>query len=365
MKKNFWLKLKKPILALAPMAGITDSAFRQICRDQGADVVYSEMVSATALFYKPEKTLELVKFNKEERPYVVQLFGKDPEHFAKATRIISNGVGTESLLCRDSVPTKRKLIPDGIDINFGCPAKKVFGHGSGCALMPQKELARKIISAVCKNTTLPVSLKIRAGLRSTNALQFIKNVKDLPFQAVMVHGRTYEGGFSGEVDFKIIEEIKKIIPNKIVLANGGITTPEKAVKILQDYPLLDGIGIAHGALGKPYLFSQIKNLLNCHLERSAAESKYLIRSLDPPATMLQLRAGKLGMTQNYDLNKIKKIAIRHAEIIYKEKGKLGMFEIRKHLVWYFKGFPDAADLRKKLVQVKSVKEIKNILSSIS
>jgi len=120
------------------MAGITDIAFRQICRICGADVVYSEMASATALFFQAEKTLELVKFDKKERPYIVQLFGKEPEHFAKATRIIT-----------------KKIKPDGIDINFGCPAKKVFGHGSGCALMPQKDLARKIISAVCENTTLP------------------------------------------------------------------------------------------------------------------------------------------------------------------------------------------------------------------
>ncbi|HEX7586340.1 MAG TPA: tRNA-dihydrouridine synthase [Patescibacteria group bacterium] len=306
------------------MAGITDSAMRQMCRLYGADVVYSEMASATALFHKPEKTLKLLKFDKAERPYVVQLFGNDPEHFAKATEIITKTVK-----------------PDGIDINFGCPAKKVFGHGSGCALMPQKELARKIILAVCENTTFPVSLKIRAGLKNLTALEFIENIKDLPFTAIMVHGRTYEGSFSGEVDFKVAEEIKKIIPKKIVLANGGITTPVQAAKIMEDYPLLDGLGIARGVLGKPYLFAQIKELLQ------------------NPSLLDKERCPK--GTERYDFNKIKKISIRHAEIIYKEKGVLGMLEIRKHLVWYFKGFPGAAELRKKLVQVKSVKEIKNIL----
>jgi len=109
---DFWRKINKPILALAPMAGITDSAFRQICRENGADVVYSEMASATALFFNPKHTLELIKFNEMERPYVVQLFGKVPEHFGMATKIITE-----------------KVKPDGIDINFGCPAKKVFGHG--------------------------------------------------------------------------------------------------------------------------------------------------------------------------------------------------------------------------------------------
>lgn len=338
--KNFWKKLNHPILALAPMAGITDSAFRQICRKNGADVVYSEMASATALYFKPEKTLELVKFNKAERPYVVQLFGNNPEHFAKAARIISAGVVSETLRCSVS-DTK---IPDGIDINFGCPAKKVFGHGSGCALMPQKELARKIILAVCENTTLPVSLKIRAGLKNTSALQFIKNIKDLPFSAVMVHGRTYEGGFGGVVDFKIVEEIKKIIPRKIVLANGGITTAEQAVKILKDYPLLDGLGIARGVLGRPWIFEEIKNLLKNPTSLS-------LRDISP-------------YQGEKDIEEIKHIAIRHAELIYKNKKSLGMFEIRKHLVWYFKGFPGAAELRKKLVQVKNIKEVKNILSSV-
>ncbi len=194
---NFWKKINRPILALAPMAGITDSTFRQICRKNGADVVYSEMASVSALFFKPARTLELLTLNKVERPYVVQLFGKDPTHFAKAARIVSE-----------------MIKPDGIDINFGCPAKKVFGHGSGCALMPQKKLAREIIQAVLKNTKLPVSLKIRAGVKNIDALEFIKNIKDLDFKTVMVHGRTYEGGFAGPVDFKLIEKIKKISREK-------------------------------------------------------------------------------------------------------------------------------------------------------
>ncbi|MFA6485692.1 MAG: tRNA-dihydrouridine synthase [Parcubacteria group bacterium] len=311
---NFWKKLNKPILALAPMAGITDSAFRRICRENGADVVYSEMASATALFYNPKHTLELVKFEKKERPYVVQLFGKEPSHFAVVAKIISE-----------------KIKPDGIDINFGCPAKKVFGHGSGCALMPQKKLAREIIQAVCENTDLPVSIKIRAGIKNMDAIKFIKNIKDLPYSAIMIHGRTYEGSFSGSVDFSICEEVKKIVPDKIVLGNGGIMTPEDALKTLNEYPLLDGLGIARGAWGRPFIFEQIKEMIN--------DGKY----------------------SEYDLKKIKKIMIRHAELIYKNKGKKGLFEIRKHMCWYIKGFPGAAELRKKLVIAKNLKEIKGIL----
>ena len=311
--KNFWQKLDKPILALAPMAGITDSAFREICHKYGADVVYSEMASVDALFFKPQKTLDLLRFGKKERPYVVQLFGKNPEHFAVAAKIIT-----------------QKLKPDGIDINFGCPAKKVFGHGSGCALMPQKELARKIISAVSENTNLPVSIKIRAGLKNTTAIDFIKNIQDLPFQAVMVHGRTYEGKFSGEVDFALIQKIKKMIPDKIVLANGGITEPKQAKEILKKYPEIDGLGIGRGVLGRPWLFNEIK-------------AKF---------------------TQKLSFKEIKKIIIEHHKLICKDKGKLGIFEIRKHLAWYVKGFTGASEIRHKLVQAKSLAEIKEILKEI-
>lgn len=330
---NFWENLNRPILALAPMAGITDSAFREMCRRYGADVTYSEMASASALFFKPAKTLELVRFNSGERPYLVQLFGKEPAHFAKAARIISDGR-------RDAINRASTPRPDGIDINFGCPAKKVFGHGSGCALMPQKDLARAIISAVCENTDLPVSLKIRAGLKNMTALEFIENTKDLPWSAVMVHGRTYEGGFAGPVDFEIVSEIKKMVPEKIVLGNGGIMTPEDAVNILEKYPNLDGLGIARGAWGRPFIFEEIKNLL------SRRGQKFL---------------SPTGI--EYAFEKIKKIMLEHAELIYRDKGDRGKFEMRKHLAWYVRDFPGAAELRKKLVTAESLEEIKKILDT--
>jgi tRNA-dihydrouridine synthase B len=324
MQENFWKQLKRPILALAPMAGITDSAFREICMRNGCDVAYSEMASVSALFFKPGKTLEMLKFGSKEHPYVVQLFGNNPKHFERATQIITS-----------------ELKPDGIDINFGCPAKKVFGHGSGCALMPQTELAREIISTVCNNTNLSVSIKIRAGIKDVTAIDFIENIKDLPFSAVMIHGRTYEGGFSGEINFALIEKIKKIIPDKIVLANGGIHTPEDAKNILEKCPSIDGLGIARGAWGRPYLFDEIKSLLT--ISRDGLQS--------------------VSTDVKYDFEKIKTIAIQHAELLWQNKGQTGILEIRKHLAWYFKGFPNASELRQKLVIAKSVEEIKNILNT--
>ncbi len=197
------------------------------------------------------------------------------------------------------------------------------------------KLARKIISAVCENTNLPVSIKIRAGINgrdainrvSTTAIDFIKNIKDLPFTAVMIHGRTYEGGFSGAVDWKIISQIKKIIPEKIVLGNGGILTSADARKIFEKYPNIDGLGIARGAWGRPYIFNEINKT-----------------------------------DEKYDFKKIKKIMLEHAKLIWQDKKETGMFEIRKHLTWYIKGFPGAAELRKKLVRAKSVEEIQECLN---
>jgi len=331
--KNFWEEIKRPILALAPMAGITDSAFRTIARKYGASVTYSEMASASALFFKPEKTLHLLDFKKAEKPYVVQLFGKNPEHFARATKLVSE-----------------KIKPDGIDINFGCPAKKVFSHGSGCALMLDSKLSREIIQAVIKNTSLPVSIKIRAGVKDVTALDFVENIKNLDWKAIMVHGRTYEEKFAGEADFKIIEKIKALVPNKLVLANGGITTPEEGAKILIQYPTFDGIGIARGALGRPWIFQEIKDLLGRHCEESHSfkkKNEKTWQSRDCFAT--------LAMT--------KKIALEHAALIVKTKNDRGILEIRKHLIWYFKGFSGAKEMRQKLVQAQNLSEIKKILEN--
>lgn len=317
MRNNFWKKLKRPILALAPMAGVTDSAFRQICQKNGADVIYSEMAHVSALFYNPKKTLEIVESSRKEKNYIIQLFGKDPKHFEVATKIITE-----------------KAKPAGIDINFGCPAKKVFGHGSGCALMPQKELAREIISAVIESTTLPVSIKIRAGIGEVSALDFIENVKDLDFKAVMVHGRTYEGKFAGKVDFDLVSKIKEIIPEKIVLANGGITKPEDGKEIMENHPTLDGLGIARGVFGQPWIFQQIKDLIK--------KDKY----------------------KKYTFKDAKKVMLNHSKLLWESKGDKGMFEVRKHLAWYVKGFPGASQARQKLMLVKDPKEIKRILDKI-
>ncbi|MCK4592272.1 tRNA-dihydrouridine synthase family protein, partial [Candidatus Parcubacteria bacterium] len=188
---NFWKKINKPILALAPMAGYTNSAFRQICKAYGADVAYSEMASAAALYFKGKKTLKFLEFNKTESPYVVQIFGNDPKYFQNAAKVITE-----------------KIKPDGIDINMGCPAKKVFSNGSGAALISDVEKAREIIKQTLQGTNLPVSIKIRSKVGNVTAYKFVKKIKDLPISAIMVHGRSIKQGFSGEIDYLQIKKVK-------------------------------------------------------------------------------------------------------------------------------------------------------------
>jgi tRNA-dihydrouridine synthase B len=326
--KNFWQKLYKPIYALAPMAGITDSAFRQVCKGYGADVVYSEMVSATALFYygKDRKskegnvTMELMKYNKAESPFVVQLFGSNPEHFALAAKIITE-----------------KIKPQGIDINFGCPVQKVAKQKAGAELFKDLALSRKVIEAVIKSTDLPVSIKTRAKVGNVGVLEFLDNIKDLDVKALMIHGRTFKQGFNGPIDCDVIRKARDYFGG-VILANGGVGVPgidhdQDKSKFVSDYAKrildetgADGIGIGQGALGRPWIFKCVRT--GQSLERSTKA--------------------------------VFKEALEHAQLNYKLKGDQGIIEMRKHLCWYIQGLPGARVMRQKLVYVNNLAEIREI-----
>lgn len=310
---NFWEKIQKkkrgkPILALAPLAGFTDSAFRSVCRDFGADIVYSEMASVSAIHYKSEKTLELLKFSQKERPYIVQLFGSDKNHFAEAVKVI-----------------EKKIKPDGFDINFGCPVKKVLKQGAGAKLMSNLKLSREIIEAVLSATNKPLSIKVRTQSFSVGLIDFLKNIEDLPISALMIHGRTLKQLFSGPIDLKIIKESKKYF-NGVVLANGGINNYLDIEKIIQKTGV-DGVGIGRGALGSPWIFSdKFKNLSKNDKRRLA-----------------------------------QKTALEHLSLHFKNKGELGLGEFKGHLAWYFKDFAGASKLRTEMMKAKNFSEIKKIL----
>lgn len=319
MNNNFWEKLKdkgRPILALAPMAGFTDIAFRQICADFGADVTYSEMASATALFYnqknlKGNETLKLLQWDKKrEGKYVVQLFGSTPEHFAVAAKIVS-----------------REIKPHGLDINFGCPVGKVIKQGAGAELMRSPKLAREVIQAVLGVSSLPLAIKIRAKSGDVTAVEFMKNLSDLPIAALMIHGRSLKEGFNGTPDFNLVKQIRPFFKG-VILMNGGIVDLESA-NIALDLSGAEGLGLARGALARPWLFQEIK-------EKRQIE---------------------------YSQGQISDLLYRHASLLVKLKGESALVEWRKQACWYVQGLHGASKLRSLLVQVSTLVELKNILKN--
>lgn len=305
MENNFWANLKKPILALAPMAGINDIAFREMCSLYGADVLYSEMASATALTKNPQKTLEMLIQTERQRPYVVQLFGYYPEHFKTAVRLI-----------------EKEIKPDGIDINFGCPVNKVLRQGAGAILMKEKEQAKKIISATLSQATVPISIKTRTKSGQVELLNFLDYISDLDVKALMIHGRTLNQGFSGEIDYETIFKVREKFKG-IILANGGIKDVDSAKRTL-DNTKADGLGLARGVLGKPWLFKEIKE----------------------------------GKSLDYGRDEIINLALKHSKLAYKYKKNLGLKEMRKHLSWYINSWPGARALRQELVRIESIEDIK-------
>lgn len=309
---NFWSKLPQPFLVLAPLAGATDSAFRQICKDFGAQVVVSEMASVAALAHDQRKTLAMLEFKEKERPYVVQLFGAKPEQFALAAQIITE-----------------KIRPDGLDINFGCPVPKVIKQGAGAALGADLPRARAAIEAVLANTDLPVSIKLRAFNKEVTAEQFTASVADLPIAAVAVHGRSLAAGFSGPADPLAIAACRPHVKG-LLIANGGIEDLASA-KAMLETSQADGLMLGRGALSRPWLFKEI--LANKNLSLSWPELADLM--------------------------------LRHARLVVENKGEHGLLEFRRFLVWYVKGWPQAKNIRQQLVAVENIADLERIISSVA
>ena len=241
-----WEDLPKPILALAPMAGVTDAAFRQICRRFGADVIYTEFVSTDAISRGNAKTLKMMQFDPSEQPVICQVFGKDPMMYASATRVIE------------------RMGYAGIDINFGCPAYKVTRHGGesrSCEIwIYADQSSRQRVRPLKRfqfpsksGKRLPTTRRKKSSLDRVTAVDLIEHIRDLPVAAVMIHGRSYERPFDGEPDLDSICAVRAAFP-RIVLANGGIYDPETAKSILH-HTKADGVGIARGSWGSPLDFS--------------------------------------------------------------------------------------------------------------
>ncbi|ADH85175.1 tRNA dihydrouridine synthase DusB [Desulfurivibrio alkaliphilus] len=225
-----------PLIA-APLAGFSDLAFRLLCREYGAGLCYSEMISCHGLVRQQPSTLELLATVPAERPVIMQLFGAEPEVMGQAAAILS------------------RLPIDGIDINMGCPVKKVVKKGAGAALMRQPELAAAIVTAVVKATELPVTVKIRTGWnhQRITAPEFARRCEDCGAAAITVHGRTWSDGFSGRADQRLIAAVKQAVKVPVI-GNGDVTCHQEAVAMMANTGC-DGVMIGRGAIGAPWVFS--------------------------------------------------------------------------------------------------------------
>lgn len=308
------VELDSPV-ALAPMAGVTDLPFRILCREQGCGLMCTEMVSAKALLYKNRNTKPLLETKPEERPVAVQLFGSDPEIMSEMALMLEEGPY------------------DIIDVNMGCPVPKIVNNGEGSALMKNPKLAGEILSAMTRKLKKPVTVKFRKGFNdeSVNAVEFAKMAEQSGAAAVAVHGRTREQFYSGKADWDIIRQVKEAVRIPVI-GNGDIFTPQDAGRMMEETGC-DGVMVARGAKGNPWIFSRIDHYL---------------------------KTGEVLPKQGPE--EVKQMILRHVELLVAFKGEYtAMREMRKHVSWYTAGYPHSAALRNEINLVETMEELAELV----
>ncbi len=322
-------------LMLAPMAGVTDNTFRLLCKKFGAEYTVSEMVCAKAMCYEQrakKKSTEisataLLAYTYEaEMPMAVQIFGSEPDFMAEAAKMIQDCAYRG---CRSSIA------PAAIDINMGCPVRKITANGEGSALMRNTALAASIVSAVKNSVDIPVTVKIRAGWdsQSVNAPEFAKALEFAGADLICVHARTKEQLYSPGIDLSVIEKVKCSV-NIPVIGNGDIYSAEDALEMM-DKTGCDGVMIGRGAEGNPWIFSELMARLS--------NEEYI-----PPTPQQRLH-----------------IALEQLEAMIEDKGEhTGLAEAKKHMAWYVSGLKDSARARAAIMVAGSSHEIKEIFSKL-
>ena len=306
-------------LALAPMAGVTDVAFRQICAEMGAGLTCTELISSKALCYRDKKTFSLLQQFEGEHPAAVQIFGNDPVCMAEAAQIAIEHTGA-----------------DFLDINMGCPMGKIVNNGDGAALMKDPEKAGRIVEAVVKAVSVPVTAKFRRGwdMGSCNCVEFAKTLESAGISAVAVHGRTRAQVYGGNADWNCIREVKEVV-SVPVIANGDIWEAKDVLRILQ-HTKADMAMIGRGCFGNPWIFRQAQALL---------EGKEL-----PPLPSLSERCDT---------------AVRQFELAAAAKGeRVAVLEARRHYCWYLKGVAHSGYYKEQIVKMNTLEDVYQVTKGI-